>query len=755
MSKPCQPRPVTMTDRQIHAESLICSFICENNLPLNIAPKLIELCKEMSRDQNALSNLSMERPTAAYKIKYGLAVVDHVRLVHLMKTTPFSLNIDESTSKGNKKRILNVLVNLFSHELGKCITSLYCAMEMTVVNAQTVFDMIREKLESDSIPFTNFVSVLTDSAAYMVGEHNGFQAKLREVAPHLVNIDADVCHHMHNIVKMFMDKLDTTQHLSKLLDDIYRDFDLSADLRKDLMDISELLKKPTTAPLQRAPHRWTSMLDATNRFLELLDALTLFYYSWLNNDQKTDHTSIVASIMAKAKLTSEGRCLLKAIMRRLKCKNLTRYGLARKQRIAMKLFQKRDTTLLYAGTCSAVLPMFKAFIVTFETKEPMVHKLHEEICAVFIKFLTCFMKNEKVKDKKLHSIQIDNRDDYLPRKQVFCGSQSDDILVKMDTVAATEFRKSLLNAYSMSAIYMQQKLPLKNCVLKSLSALDPALHGHHKVVDHLKKLYNFFPSVCPNDNTVKDAFIHAASHLQNIDASVETQLDLWWGDVFKIQECKPLIPLVSACLSIFTGPRVESSFSMMNAIITSSTNRICVDTYEAIQKVKYRLLIEERPSTEIYHRPDIQKSPVDESEVYYMHTAAARKRAFKTNIIKNKTDRIPKPKIQNRKAIALPSTTAAYTKSVPKSSLKRKLKYKKESASKKICTQEIRLDSTTECSEKSATTTSNEQEKTTSSSEKSGTTTITSYEPESVSVRKPAAKKPCAQSTILGFFKQK
>ena len=40
-------------------------------------------------------------------------------------------------------------------------------------------------------------------------------------------------------------------------------------------------------------------------------------------------------------------------------------------------------------------------------------------------------------------------------------------------------------------------------------------------------------------------------------------------------------------------------------------------------------------------------------------------------------------------------------------------------------------------------------------SEKSATTTITSHEPESVSVKKPAAMKPCALSAIPGFFKQK
>ena len=78
----------------------------------------------------------------------------------------------------------------------------------------------------------------------------------------------------------------------------------------------------------------------------------------------------------------------------------------------------------------------------------------------------------------------------------------------------------------------------------------------------------------------------------------------------------------------------------MNNIITSSTNRICVKTYEAIHKVKYQLLNANKSSVEMYERADPVFSPVDVSLVYHIQTAAKRMHAHKPS--RPKLPRIPK-----------------------------------------------------------------------------------------------------------------
>ena len=86
---------------------------------------------------------------------------------------------------------------------------------MSVVNASTVFEAVLGKFRQDEIPLSNLVSVLSDSAAYMRGSLNGFHAKLREVAPHILDIDGDVCHHVHNTVKKFVSIVDDDMLLAR------------------------------------------------------------------------------------------------------------------------------------------------------------------------------------------------------------------------------------------------------------------------------------------------------------------------------------------------------------------------------------------------------------------------------------------------------------------------------------------------------------------------------------------------------------
>lgn len=231
ISKP-QPVPVSLADRKSNQEGLICTFIAENNLPLGIAPKLLSLAQELSKDPKALNELSIERVSATYKLKHGVHLCLRKRLLQQMRDASFSLNIDESTAKGNKKRVLNVLVNHFNEEQGESTTNHYASVAMTTVNSDTVHTAVKQQLVEDGIPFENLVSVLSDSAAYMRGCENGFQKKLKEDVPHLLDIDGDVCHHIHNAVKCFTAELDSENLLCNILDDINMDFKFSSDLRR-------------------------------------------------------------------------------------------------------------------------------------------------------------------------------------------------------------------------------------------------------------------------------------------------------------------------------------------------------------------------------------------------------------------------------------------------------------------------------------------------------------------------------------------
>ena len=64
------------------------------------------------------------------------------------------------------------------------------------------------------------------------------------------------------------------------------------------------------------------------------------------------------------------------------------------------------------------------------------------------------------------------------------------------------------------------------------------------------------------------------------------RLDVWWSNVFKTNKYLVFSSLVRPCPSIFTGPMVKCSFSMMSDIIDSRSGGMETETYSAIMTTK-------------------------------------------------------------------------------------------------------------------------------------------------------------------------
>ena len=66
---------------------------------------------------------------------------------------------------------------------------------------------------------------------------------------------------------------------------------------------------------------------------------------------------------------------------------ITDEGRERKERIVAKVFHEKSTLLLNSNLFMSVLPLFKLFILTFEQKEPLIHRLHRSLVENFRTFL--------------------------------------------------------------------------------------------------------------------------------------------------------------------------------------------------------------------------------------------------------------------------------------------------------------------------------------------------------------------------------
>lgn len=75
------------------------------SLPFCIAPVIVELAQTLAKDKVALQGMKLSRTAAAYKMVHGLGRTYSERTFSYLRSRPFSLNIDESTTNNNKKVI--------------------------------------------------------------------------------------------------------------------------------------------------------------------------------------------------------------------------------------------------------------------------------------------------------------------------------------------------------------------------------------------------------------------------------------------------------------------------------------------------------------------------------------------------------------------------------------------------------------------------------------------------------------------------
>ena len=601
------------------------SFVAEHSLPLSITPQLMKFGQEFSRDIKATKDLTMQRTTASYKLKEGLSEVIRKRLVADLQSHKFSMNMDECTSTSNKK-VLSVLVSYFSDELNKCIVHHYLSTSLTVVKATIIHSVIFDSLKKDNIPLDNLISNLSDSA--------GFETLLRSSAPHLLDIDGDTCHHIHNSVRKFCSHFQS--HVEGLCDDLFQDTRFSPDIKSYLEQLCRFVGTHYLTPLERIAHRWLSIFDVSKRILSMIGPITLLYSAWIPADLKDAYTVHTDPLMQG--LLKEEVKKVRHIQACFSAKNVTPAGKNRKLRVVEKVFYHRSKTLLMMSMYQSVLPLFKSFILMFELKEPMMHRLHDEQTDLFRHFLACFLKQENLKDVSaahLKKIDVVNQNLHLPPNDIFIGDAAENLLksLKKHSTLRQEFRKMIISAYTNAASYMQAKLPLCNQLLICLSAIDPKAQGHSVTHKHLKKLVKFFPTVIKSGPEM-DEYLKDASRIQ-VDASLpETdivsagqpskrkQLDHWWAEV--MPQYPTLGKVVKACLSIFTGPQIEQSFSVMNDIIDKKSNRLDIKTYSAMQAVKYDLKARKTSTLQHCHREDIHHDPVDKSLIFHMQTAYGR-----------------------------------------------------------------------------------------------------------------------------------
>ncbi|KAH3842991.1 hypothetical protein DPMN_116497 [Dreissena polymorpha] len=609
-----EPVAVPMCDRISNAEATTLAVAAEHGMPLSYVPILIGLAKSLAKDPKALAEVKLDRTAAAYKTKYGLAEGFHQKLMTKLRQNSFSINLDEATSS-NRKKVLTMLVSFYDDEVGQVKIEHLASVEIKKTDSETVFKEVVKVIEGNEIPWKNLVSVLMDSCGVMRGNKNGVETRLRlEKAPHLLDVDGDSCHHMHNCSKKLCEPF--TRYLESLFNDVHADFQYCSEYAEMLAQICAVIVVTYCKPARFIPHRWLSAYDLSVQTTMLLDAYVLFYYSFMKNEDRQTYKEVVDQILSGRGVHKEGQRKLKDIQERIAAKKMTQDGKERKKRIIEKVLLKDTTTKLQLSFYCAVMHILKQYVCTFQSSNTMVHQLHEEQFRTFKEFLACFMKSEAVVNltpKQAKVMRLDDPQVTLKPKSCYVGAQAELILKnssKSDSHVQI-FLSQVKDAYIQCASQMQKTLPLNNRTLKSLAALDPALANDSQGVQLLKQL-------------ALDHFKHLLSESEKADVarelikySVDDSLHSfrsnvveWWSKV-SARKCYPILSKVAAAgLSIFHGPAVESSFNSLGDIVDSKAASMEIGTYSAYQTVRYALKARQTTALEYFNRKDAHNNKV-------------------------------------------------------------------------------------------------------------------------------------------------
>ena len=275
------------------------------------------------------------------------------------------------------------------------------SLNLAIVNSLKVYDAVKRFFRSNELPSNHLLSSLMESCGVMRGVKNGLETKLRDqVAPNLLDVDGDACHHVHNAAKKFTKVFD--RYLETLYRDIYNDFKWSEDLKVVLEDLCKHLGITYRQPEMYAATRWLSVYEITISNIYRFDVLVVLYHSFLSDDDSKLYKSRLDTIYTRRKVTEESKKAIKKHQTFLKNKkkNLTKDGKARKERICEKLFHTKTKTKLQMSLYSAALMTMKKFVKVFQQEEPAVYRIYTEQLNVFMEFLIDFVKPEAIAQNK-------------------------------------------------------------------------------------------------------------------------------------------------------------------------------------------------------------------------------------------------------------------------------------------------------------------------------------------------------------------
>ncbi|XP_055031854.2 uncharacterized protein [Misgurnus anguillicaudatus] len=618
---------------------MVLGTLAEHSLPFTMAPVIVELAQTLAKDKVALSGMKLSRTSAKYKMVHGLGKTFSDRILSNTGKLPFSLNLDEATSSSDKK-VLSILVSYYNPERKAVDVEHLGSFEIVKVTAAILENVLDKFFTDNDIPWSNLVSIMMDSCAVMRGSKTGLETRVRHNhCPQLLDIDGDSCHHIHNASKRFYSPFNG--HLEQLFSDLHVDHKWASDQRAYLQEICEYMSIPGSTPKRFIEHRWLSCYDVGLSTQTMLPAYKVLYFGFMDEEDKALYKEPLEQLYAAHHLNEKAKRRIQSFHKDLSGKGMTLQGRDRKQRVVKKLWHEDTKTELHLSVYTGVLAILKEYVMVFQSRDTLVHKLHDKQLQVFTNFLACFVKPEHLPPipRTLAGLKLKG-DKLLPARDMYVGRVADRFRREHPQHHLLKpFLDQVLQGYIACGEYLQSKLPLESMTLQCLSAVDPIARGHSKTGCLLRQLAEMLNQFLPADVDVQQEVLQ-----YGVDQSLPTFREgddavSWWAAVFEKGRYPGLSMAVKAALSVFHGPLVESSFSLMSEIIDSRSSSMNISTLSAIQTVKHTLLTRKQTALQMFKRENLKYGPVDQRMCHNIMSAGTKDKALRKQATLNAMER--------------------------------------------------------------------------------------------------------------------
>ena len=632
-----------------------------HKLPATMAEVILKICKAASIDMKVLNETTMSRTMVSYKMTNGIARTYHGRTIASLKKNFFSLNIDESKANNEsyETQFLTILVSYYCESLNRIIVEHLASIGLKALDSKALYSELVNIFNDYELDWNKLVSILMDSCNTMRGKKAGFETLIRKggkdvpaVAEHLIDIDGDACHHFHNTVGKLCEPFDN--HIEDFFNNIAVHFRTYGGQIAVLEELCDIIGIKFTMPDKFCEHRWLYALDCSYGTWRIYPAYIIYFYAKLPVLDERIYSKLMNEVYDELNLDEDGKRKVLVVQSKIRNRKFSVTGVSRIEKILDALFKYSKKTRLIMRFYIGILPTFKEYVCTFQSSEPLIHKINDAQENLFRNYLGYFVKHEyfsellprefltlKIEDKHLMSVN-----------KIFFGHVTKQLMLKfgMEDPDVIDFTKKAMKAFKEALIYMQNKIPLNNKMLRRMSAFDPVIYvtkfdkeqnlGRDVAKIRLLAIPKDVKFVLTDDETeVYDREVNnfvldrnlppyeekgRVDEKGQVDEKEKGRVDEWWCKVKQMGKYPNLSKMALALLTCFHGPLVESSFNTMDMIMDKRSCNMSVDTYNAYQTTQYYFRARNATPVQEFYREDHLNGPIDSELCNNMMESASR-----------------------------------------------------------------------------------------------------------------------------------